>query len=96
LNIRELLAVLFPSRLPVYRTFEIRVKEAGSGLKTVFTTFDSAIIKKGFKYQYLETKGGKEFFENTGSLIFSQEHKFNWEEYTHPTNKKSWFLKMKI
>lgn len=72
------------------------VKKPGSGLKTVFTTYEGSIIKKDFEYKYLNTKTGREFYEKHGSLVFNKEHQFEWQYYTSPENNKSWFLSMKI
>ncbi|WFA07620.1 hypothetical protein [Tissierella sp. Yu-01] len=73
------------------------IKKPGSGLKTVFVTYDEATIKPNNEYKYLDTNEGLKFYNKYGAYKFDQQYKFKWHQASKvKTDEKYWFLKMKI
>jgi len=72
------------------------VNKAKSGLKTIYRTDNGYEIEKGFEYNYLKTKTGKEFYDKYGSFNFKGNYQFHWKYFSQNQNYKRWFLKLKI
>ncbi|MFZ5353969.1 MAG: hypothetical protein ACOZCL_14785 [Bacillota bacterium] len=73
------------------------IKIPGKGLKTIFRTYNEAVIEPLVEYKYLETSEGNKFFDKYGALVFSRHYQFLWQEGSKSVKEeKYWFLKLKI
>ncbi len=72
------------------------IQPSAKGLRTVIATYDGYKIKDNFEYKYVETKTGKNFYEENGGFRFNHQYEFSWENFEFNSNNHAYFLKMRL